>query len=243
MTGAVSRCPPRSAPLALVVLLAVGGCASERGPRPAEELVTWSGYVLGGPASTEEDVLAEGAVEFLTGEGEGVAAEAPYADYPGYWTVDLPPGIPVDVRVEAEGAWPALWAATTPSADASWFLGALFGARADSLEAFLAAMPTPPTLPDVDLDDPSQTHLIGSAWDGEAWDCAALTVNGEPPLCWLYDEETGAALLVDEGPVTWFAALHLTPGEVTLDSGIGGAHTWTAAGGEMVYAFWFQGAP
>ena len=96
MSGAVSVSRASAAVLALLGPAAVAsapGCASERGPRPADEVITWSGYVLGGPASTEEDVLADGAVQFLTGEGEGVAAEAPYTDYPGYWTVDLPPGV------------------------------------------------------------------------------------------------------------------------------------------------------
>lgn len=242
MVGGVGfRLPCAAVSSLLLLLLAVVGCATERGPRAGSDVVEYDGYVFRGPTSANDDLLAEGAVVF-TVDGEVVEAAQPYSDYPGYWRANLAAGAPFDLRITGPDAWPAVWAGAAPSADGSWFSGALFGADVTQVSEFAATLAAPGHEA-MDVADTSVVHLIGSAWDGEDWDCAQLTVNGAPAICYLQDPDTNTVEVVTSGPLTFFVSLGLDAGPVTLDSGLGGAYTWPAEGGDVVFAFWFQGAP
>lgn len=222
--------------IALVPLWMLAACVDERGPRPAEDEVEYAGYLYQGPDVSEETRLAEGSVQFLPdGADAEIDALQPYEDYPGYWSVTLPAAVGYTLRIEAESAYPAVWAGTAPANDGSWFGGALFGGDAAQVDDFLASLGL--------AVEAETVTVIGSPWDAEAWDCAAVTISGAAPSCFLQDPETGLLSEVREGALTWFVETGVPAGDVTLDSGLGGVHTWPTIAGDIVYAFWFQGAP
>lgn len=216
-------------------------CASERGPRAGDGVAEFDGYIFRGPSAAEEQVLDTGEVVFHTADGD-LAAEQPFEDYPGYWRVDIPVGVPYELTLRADDAWPVRWAGTAPGGDGAWFSGALFAGDLTLVDELLSTL-GPPGHESMDPADTSVTHVVGSAWDAEAWDCARLRVNDAPATCYAVDAETGIAVEVTEGPLSYFVSLGLPAGPVTVDSGLGGVHTYAAEGGEIVYAFWFQGAP
>lgn len=212
-------------------------CGDARGPRDPSDTVEYSGYVLSGPTDTET-LLTDGTATFTPDEGEAVEAEQPYEDYPGYWSAELPTGTPFTLRLAGSGAYPSVWRGRAPGADGTWFSGALFGAERTQVDTFLAGLDVPLGSSPAALGEGEVAHLWGYPWSAEGWDCALLTVNGEPALCYFQDPDTGSLTRVQQGAFTWFVALNLEPGGVVVDSGVGGAETYQVAGGDMVYAFW-----
>ncbi len=221
----------------LFLLLA---CTDERGPRDPSDVVELDGYVYAGP--TDPDVQLTGGTLTFTPEGaEPIAAEQPFVDdYPGYWRADVPASVPYSLRIVGNTGYPAVWRGTAPAADGSWFSGALFGADTDQVDTFLAGLELPTTITPAPLGEGEFAHVWGYPWVAEGWDCALVSVNGEPAICYLQDPTTGYTSRVDAGPFTYFVSLNLLPGEVVVDSGIGGAETYMAEGGDMVFAFWFS---
>lgn len=223
----------------LAPLWLLTACVDERGPRAAEDQVDYTGYLYQGPDVSDATRLADGSVVFTLDGVEGdervVEATQPYGDYPGYWSATLPSGAAYTLRIEAADAYPAIWAGNAPENDGNWFGGALFGGATTQVDDFLAALALEA--------DPTGVTVIGGPWDPDAWDCAAVTIGGAGPHCFYQDPTTGALSEVRQGAFTWFVATGLPGGDVTVDSGLGGLHTYTALAGDLVYAFWFQGAP
>ena len=161
----------------------------------------------------------------------------PYEDYPGYFVVTLPQSVPVEVRVEAPGAFPALWAGWTPAAPGNWLAGTLFGGD----PAYMADLWVGLGFPDAaaSLAGGEVVHVWGSPYDA-GWDCAAVLVGGAPPRCFAFSDD-GTVAEVTEGEFDYFVAFDLPPGDVVVDSGLGGVHTYPATGGEVVMAHFFVG--
>jgi hypothetical protein len=217
------------------VLLLLLACGSERGLREAPDEVTYGGWVYQGPPA-DDVVLSDGPLTFTLGD-EVVLAEQPYADYPGYWLATLPPGAPFQLRVEGEGAYPTVWAGDTPKANGTWLAGALFAGEKAYIDELFAGLDLGSTV--IGSLKRGAIHLWGVTNDREAWDCATITVQGAAPMCFAADE-SGALQRVTEGPVDWFFAFDLAPGEVVLDDGTGPIETWTATDGDLVMAFWLE---
>lgn len=223
------------------MLLLLLACGTERGPREAGEVVSLAGYVYEGPSASSETVLAEGALTFQLDDGTVADAVQPYEDYPGYWAASLPASTGYSLRVEADGAYPAVWRGRSPAADGTWFSGALFGAAVAEVDTWLAAFSLAAGLPMEALVNGEVAHVWGTAWDAEAWSCQSVRVNGEPVTCFVQDAVTGLVVPVQTGSFSWFLAPDQPPGEIVVDSGLGGVETYTAEGGDLVYAFWFVG--
>ena len=239
---------------ALGVVLAAG-CAAE----PLDDgLVTWSGYVYTSP---QADVLfskfAVGAtgdetLEFVAtvpaedgaedGAG-GIAAEPvlatePYEDYPGYWSVDLPPSARFTVRLSTDPV--AVWRFWSPDRDASWFAGALFGAEADGVDALLTSLGEVVRSP----ADSGLATVIGAPWAGDTeapWSCADIRVAGVAPACFSVDAD-GVVSSVADGPLSYFVATDLPAGDVRVESGLGAEDSYPLAAGEVGMAYWFHGS-
>lgn len=216
------------------VALAAAACAPEA---PLDDgLITWAGYVYTGPQvdTTYSARTTEGAaVHFIPDldEGEGsIAATEPYEDYPGYWSVDVPPGVHLTIRVDTSPV--AVWRATSPEVDASWLPGALFGADRAEMDALLGALGAEATS--------SAPMVVGTPWD-DGWDCANLRVAGALARCFLVDDE-GVVSEITNGDLSYFVAADLEPGEATLQSGLGGEDVYPLEGSDIGLAFWFVGA-
>lgn len=225
--------------LACEGIFEIGG---ERGPQePDGEPISWSGYVYRSPEAGEETQLESGSVWFSPDDGEAVEAEQLYDDYPGYWSVEIDPEVPVQIRLETETAWPTVWRATTPGAGASWLSGALFAADMEYMDAWVATLPGTGFASPGDLADGEVAHLWGSPYDS-GWDAADVRVNGEPADCFTVADD-GTLERVTSGELDYFTAFDLEPGEVTVESGLGGSETWNVSGGEWIFAFFFVGNP
>ncbi len=214
-------------PLRLVASLA--GCLAAPADTAASGTIAWSGYVYTGPQDDVDYTDGDAGISFTADDAEPVAATAPYPDYPGYWSANVPPSTLVTVRVETDP--PAVWRVTTPDRDASWFRGALLGAEASEIDALLAGLGAPAR--------GSSAMVIGSPWD-DGWDCANVRVAGTVPLCFVVDS-TGVVTPVDSGDISYFVAPEVPAGAVDVESGLGGVSTYTLAEGEVGMAFWFVG--
>lgn len=211
-------------------------CSPQRGIQPAEEEVTYGGYVYASP-DTEGELLEVGKLEYTLPGPVLKPAEQPYPDdYPGYWWALLPASSPFELRITGEGLYPTLWAGQVPASDASWFSGTLFGGQKEWIDDLFAQV-----APDAGKLSEGAIHLWGIPYDPEAWRCEQVRVQAAPVLCFALDPETGTLLPVEQGSFDWFFAVDLEEGEVEVDSGIGGTYRYTALPGDLVMALWFQG--
>ncbi|MFZ5481211.1 MAG: hypothetical protein ACOZNI_30915 [Myxococcota bacterium] len=211
----------------------------DRGPREAPDEVTWRGWVYTYPPSSEDTPTHTGGTLVLAPDGsDPIEAEEPYVpDYPGYWQAVVPAGVPVTLRIEGEGLYPAVWAGDTPTGDAIWLNGYLFGADAAYMESIWAALPLPAG---VAVPPGRQTVAVwGTVPDGEAWSCETMVVGDDRPYCVAVGDD-GTLTRVDAGPFDYFFAFGLPEGDVLVDSGTGAAETYPAEGGDVVMAFWLR---
>lgn len=221
---------------AMLSLLLLAGCGAERGQRAFSEEVSFAGWVYESPSSTEaEAVLADATLTFDVA-GALVAAEQPYEDYPGYWAVALPSAAPFTLRIEGEGLYPSVWAGDAPRSDGSWFSGALFGAEQGFLDDWLTTLAEGTGLSIGPLGG-DNSHVWGYPLDGSVWDCAAVRVADERVHCFAVQED-GTLAEVTEGPLDYFFAFDLPPGDIVVDSGLGAVEVYPTTGGELVWAFW-----
>ncbi len=232
--------------LSLPLLVACAGFqfgGSERDFRPPTDAVRWAGYVFRSGEGTEgEDLLVDGALTFTVAGGEGpVEAELPYPDdYPGYWSVELPPGVPVTVRVAGEGLVPSVWVGDAPANNGSWAAGSLFGAEESWLTALFEGFSETTGTTLVPLDS-------GSAWawgfwrEGARGACGGVRVAGAQVACVGMDD-AGALVPVTDGAFTAWFATGLAPGNVAVDvveDGVTVLHEeLPLAGGDVGVAGW-----
>ncbi len=223
--------PARYVPGVLLLL----ACATERGPRPAVDEVTYGGWVYDGPLY--EGVIPEGTLTFAISEEEPVVAEQPYDDYPGYFLATLPRSQPFELRVDGvPDAYPTVWAGETPGSNGSWLQGAVFAGQMTYVDEMIAGL-TPDAAPRALTD--GAAHVWGMPADGADWDCAALTIQGAAPRCFALDD-AGVLSEVAEGPFYWFFAFDVEPGVVDLAVDGATLETWTATPGDIVMAFWLE---
>ncbi len=204
------------------------------------DTVAWAGWVYTDGQTVEEAKITDGAVtvwpEPPAADGQ-IAAAQPYPDYPGYWSADVPPSTPVNVRITAPNTRPTVWAGDTPAADGSWFSGALFGASDRWLEdVFDALLVNGDEWVAVPLR--GDVLVLGQPVNDEVL-CEDLLVDGVHPSCWRVGDD-GAPEAVQTGPVTWFAA-SAAPGAVELQLGAS-VETWYADGGDVVMAWYLSEA-
>jgi hypothetical protein len=207
----------------------------DRGPRDPPETVTWAGWVYAGPAEGDEPaVLSDATLTFSPEGDDAVEAEQVYDDYPGYWVVEVPAGVPVTLRMEGDELYPTLWAGDTPSGDGSWGNGYLFSADVAYMDELWALLPA-----DAGAEAPGEetVALWGLAGDTD-WDCATVSVGGEPAYCVTVGSD-GSLTRVDAGPFDWYFAFGLPAGDLLVDSGAGPTETYTTLGGEVVMAMWY----
>ena len=181
-------------------------------------------------------VFTGGTVTF-TLDGTEYAAEEPYDGYPGYWLAadPLPPSTPFQLDIAGADSYPTVWAGDTPSANGYWLPGYLFAMPPDYWDGLVDGLGlTGGQRPD-DVTD-GAVHLWGLPLDDD-WACEDILVNGEAPRCYTLSDD-GVLEAVDEGPVDWFFAFDLEPGDVVLDDGQGGGETWTVEAGSIVMALW-----
>lgn len=216
------------------MLLLLLACGSERGVREAPTEVSYGGWIYDGPSA--EGVFTGGDATFQF-EDEAIAAEEPYEGYPGYWMPEdpLPPDAPFQLTLSGAGSYTTAWAGDTPSANGYWLPGYLFAMPPDYWEGLVEGLGLP-TGQRPDGVDEGGVHLWGLPLD-EDWQCEDLLVNGEAPRCYAISDD-GVLSAVDEGPIDWFFAFDLEPGEVVLDDGLGGGETWTVDAGTIVMALW-----
>ncbi|MDP2315320.1 MAG: hypothetical protein Q8P41_20655 [Pseudomonadota bacterium] len=220
----------------LLLALPLVGCGAERGLRDAPTEVTYGGWVYDSPRY--EGVLALGDLTFTLPSDvapEPVAAEQPYEGYEGYWLATLPPGVPFQLGVSSDNAYPTVWAGDSPGANGTWFVGAVFAAETTYVDALFAGLDLPEGTAPGALAD-GAVHLWGTAYAGE-WDCSVVTVNGTAPFCYVLAED-GTLARVTTGPFDMFFAFDLAPGEIVVEDGFGGREAWTADPGDLVMAWW-----
>jgi hypothetical protein len=219
----------------LLSLPLVGACGAERGVRPLEDEVSYSGWVYDSPKY--EALVVDGPLTFTLPDADSVEAVQPYEDYAGYWQATLPRSTPFTLRVEAEGAYPTVWAGDTPGADGSWLQGNLFAGGIEVIDGVLASLDLPDTVTPRALAD-GAVDVWGVPLDGSDWDCAAVRVGGTAPFC--FDQgDDGTLTRVADGPFDWFFAFDLPPGDVRVEDGFGGEETYPTQAGDLVLAFWW----
>lgn len=223
--------------LACAGFFEIGGERGFRGHDSGE--VDFEGWVYSSPALTDSDLMSEGYLAFTLPDGDLVVGEQRYEDYPAYWSVSLPPGVEFDLRIEADGAWPTLWRGNAPESDGIWFAGGMFAADEAYMEALVAALPLGAFASVGDLADGEVAHLWGTPADS-GWDCADIRVAEQPVLCVTVSED-GTVSAIEEGEPDWFFAFDLSPGEVLVESGLGGEATYAATGGAWIFALYFYG--
>ncbi len=211
-------------------------------------LVQWAGYVYTGPQadvlySTTTDAAAtvsfvpDGAADGGDGAaGDSVTLDGPYAAsepgpaaHPGYWSVKVPPSTPFTIRLSTSPG--AVWRATSPTVNASWFAGALFGADGSEVDALLTALGAPARGTD--------SIVIGKPWD-TGWDCANVRVDGVVPACFLVDS-AGSVSPVTTGDLSYFVSSPVVGPTTTVTSGLGATETYALDAGDVAMAYWFTG--
>lgn len=224
---------------AAVFLLFACGVAREE--RPPSDVVAWRGYVFRSPVSTDaEDLLVSGVVTVTPAGGEPVAAEQPYPEeYPGYWSVELPAGVPVDLDIEGEGLVPSRWSADAPASDGAWSPGALFGMERAWVDSTFAQVGEAAGASVPPLDD---SRAFGWAFrrDGPGGACEALTFGGAAPVCLVTDDQ-GELNVVTTGEWSQAFALDLPLGPVELAVDGRVLESYEARGGDVVVAGWIAG--
>lgn len=233
--------------------------------RTDPEEVSLSGYLYNGPYPDAEDPVITGSEAAVTAldpaDGVTVIAEGeePYPDtYPGYWSLTFAPEQEFLLRIEGGPEhYPALWAGRAPPGNGLFPSTAEVGAQqragvfgwpmelVDGLFAEIAASEG------VDLQDLAEgeiCHLWGGPFDPEAVRGDQLAVeggDGEPATVFAYtlDADSGALVRTTAGPVYYFFAFNLAPGEVWVELDGEASTAYIAEGGDLISPWFFQGSP
>ncbi len=212
--------------------------------------VTWYGTVLDGPYTGDNGVLSGGDVLVYDLDEELLAeGTEPYSDTPGYWKLKVPPAESVAIHLAGEDLLPTVWRGTTPTAQAYWYTGALFGYHQESWLPFLEQFDGQGGISLEPLGD-EVCWLWGVPWDGDDWAGADITITGgdgeeSVALAYTLDDE-GLLYETDSEPIDYFFAFNLAPGDVTVSvqaaDGRQVEETWPAWPGEIVSA-WYLALP
>ena len=199
------------------------GCDSYQGwwgDSEESDTVRWSGTILDGPYTGENDVLTEGTVtvEGLDGELLDEGSE-PWSDYPGWWRVDVPPDTPVYFRLAAEGMHPALWSTTTPGGAAYWYTGSLFAYEQETWGGWFQELADAEGVELGSLDE--RCWLWGAPLSPDDWVGASLQLtdgDGQEVSLYSYriDDDGLMSRSLVMNSIDYFFAFDLAPGDITL---------------------------
>ncbi len=224
-----------------------GLCEDVEPGLPTEVLYT--GAVTQGPSGPDVPLMEEGVLTFEDPQsGETIAlGEQPYASSLGVWRAVLEPGIDFQLRVESEGAYPALWRGRAPEQDGLWYTGALFSWPEEVWGGFIEQLAGLEEAP-LDLRTEDVVHLWGVPVDKDLATQAlgpdrVVVIDGEGVEADVVLVGAGEAEEGQDAP-TYFMAFNLAPGEivvqVTGESGDVAETTYRARAGEVVSAWWFE---
>lgn len=208
--------------------------------------VTIQGWIYDSPLAAEGDVVSTGTVTFLDQAlVETARAEQPFPDFPGYWRATLPPGDDYTVVIDGgEGYYPAIWKGRAPTGDGLLF--PMHGWRADQVDPFFESLEEGVGL-DIHIGTEALVHVWGATLDRDsvhAGDISVLSNGGAGGVLEFVVEDGALAEAEPGGPVDYFFAFNLEPGEITVvldQDGVITEEFYGAQGGDIVAPWYFQG--
>jgi len=191
---------------------------------PADEDTIWSGNIYELQGSQLES-SASSSIHILSPEGEQLyTAEAPYESSPYYREFSLESqdlSKEVLLLVEGENVYPTMYVGTTPSTNAIWLNGALYGYGKSWTESFFLSLGK-------EISSPSQgqyAQLIGRPNEPTDWANTELSIlhsSGEEYAVERYRyDDSGFLLAIQDGEVfdriDLFVSTDLPEGAITID--------------------------
>lgn len=230
----------------MLLCLLLVSCALLEEQRELPTEIRWTGFVYADLPGDDTPGLDAGTIEVTDLDDQPLTDGAPVDGSPGSWALDVPVDIDVAVRVAGAEQVPTLWRSRTPTGRAYWLSGALFAVGTETQAAFFESLEGWQGLAPDDLTRGSVAHLWGAPWDPEAWAGATIEVfdtDGSAQVAVLAIDTDGALIDAGTGPVDYFVAPNLSPGDVTLRVTATDARvaetTWPARGGDLLSAFYF----
>ncbi|NOY28247.1 MAG: hypothetical protein GXP62_20480 [Oligoflexia bacterium] len=223
------------------------GCTLLEEQRSLPTDVTWSGYVYADLPADAIPWLEAGTVQVTDLDDNEITTGTQLDGTPGYWEFDVPVDIDVAIRVSGGDQVPTLWRGRTPAGRAYWLTGALFAINAQTEASFFDSLNGWQGLSPSDLSQGEIAHLWGAPQDREAWAGAMIEVtdsDGSAQVVALAVDADGALIDAGTGPIDYFVAPNLVPGDVSLRviaaDGRVAETTWPAHGGDLLSAFYFS---
>lgn len=210
----------------------------------ASDTILWSGTVLDDPYLGEDPAgLEGGALVAVDLDDLEIATGTEAEDSPGSFSIEVPPGVDLAMRVTGPSHAPTVFRGRSPGARGLWFNGALFGRRALPLQSFLDGIERADGTTPAALSAGELVHLWVEPAEPEALVGADLSLvdgSGLPgELVPLTTAEDGALTAAGpDDPVTLLLGLDLSPGDITLGivaaDGRTAETTWPARGGDLL---------
>jgi hypothetical protein len=226
-----------------LLLLSALGCVTLDDGTGAD-LVLWSGTVFEDPyLGTESTGLTGGGLVAVDLANAELAVGAESESTPGSYSLEVPAGADLAMRVTGPAHVPTVFRGRAPTARGLWFNGALFGRQADPLAAFLDGIALPDGGAPADLGDGDVAHLWVEPAEPDALADATIDlVDGEGApgaIVVLTTAPDGSLVLAESGDApTLILGLDLAPGDVTLAleaaDGRTAETTWPARGGDLL---------
>ena len=220
------------------------GCLTT--PTGTSDEVTVQGWIYDSPLAGEGEVVSTGTVTYLDQAlVEMASADQPFANYPGYWRATLPAGDEYTAVVDGgEGYHPAVWKGRAPTGDGLLF--PTFGWRAEHVDPFFEGLEEGIGL-DIHVGTDALVHLWGATYDRDSIhaDDIAVLANGGAAGVLAFTVEDGVLVEAEpDGPVDYFFAFNMEPGEITVvldQDGVVTEEFYDALAGDIVAAWYFQG--
>lgn len=208
------------------------------------DAILWSGTVLDDPYLGEDPAgLEGGALVAVDLDDLEIAAGTEAEDSPGSFSIEVPPGLELALRVTGPSHAPTVFRGRSPAARGLWFNGALFGRQATPLQSFLDGIERADGTTPAALSEGELVHLWVEPTEPDALVGAELSLidgsglSGE--LVALTTADDGVLTVAGpDDPVTLILGLDLAPGDITLgitaEDGRTAETTWPARGGDLL---------
>ena len=210
----------------------------------ATEQVLWSGTILEDPyLGAEATGLAGGGLVAVDLDHDELADGAEAESSPGSYSVELPPGVPVAMRVSGPLHVSTVFRGRSPASRGIWFNGALFARQAAPLQAFLDGVSLPGGGTPAALEDGERAHLWVEPAEPDAMRGGTIALvdgAGDPGAVLALTTAPDGSLVeaTDDDAITLILGLDLAPGDVTLGltaaDGRVAETTWPARGGDLL---------
>ncbi|MCP4807629.1 MAG: hypothetical protein GY913_33740 [Proteobacteria bacterium] len=208
--------------------------------------VNVQGWVYDSPIAGDGEVVSTGSVTFLDQAlVEMAVGEQPFPDYPGYWRAELDSGVEYTAVIDGgEGYHPAIWKGRAPTGDGLIF--PMFGWNVDHVDPFFEGLEEGVGI-DIHVGTEALVHVWGATLDRDSIhaDDISILSNGGAGGVLAFVVEDGVLVEAEpDGPVDYFFAFNLEPGEITVVLDQDGTVTeefYGAQGGDIVAAWYFQG--